>query len=102
MPNESDPQESRREGIGLYRALENRKRRIGEQEGRALEKLGHAIDYLIDEFVFEYNNVPEWCRRGRIESIQILMSVNRQIYFSCPEVPTLRNRILAILRPIRG
>lgn len=88
------------EGVSLYRALANRPRRISPEAGHALERLGHAIEYLIDEFLFEFEETsPSW-RSGRIESIQILMAINRQIYFDCPEMPRLKDRILALLRPV--
>jgi hypothetical protein len=68
---------------------------MSPEQGRAVEMLGHAIDYLCDEFALE-------CLRARvheivgmhpqIEAIQMLKERNRQIYLSCPEVPTLRER----------
>jgi len=60
------------------------------ESGKALEVLGHAIEYLVDEFLFEYEDALLSRRSGRIEAIQLLMSVNRQIYFECPIVSSLK------------
>jgi hypothetical protein len=32
-----------------------------------------------------------------VQAVQLLMAVNRQVYFSCPEVPTLGERCRAML-----
>ena len=73
------------------------RRHISPQAGRALEILGHAIEYLTDELVLQLPNKPPSHRDGRIEAISLLMSVNRQIYLACPEAPRLRDRILGFL-----
>lgn len=75
------------------------RRRISPQAGMALEKLGHAIEYLTDEFTHQ-EGAPAFRRDGRIEAIQLLMSLNRQIYYECPEVPTLRGRLSAFLHQL--
>jgi hypothetical protein len=67
-----------------------RRRRISPQAGRALEILGHAIEYLADEYAHEADGLSS--HDGRLEAMQLLMSVNRQIYFACPEVPTMMAR----------
>lgn len=72
-----------------------RRRRISPQAGQALEILGHAIEYLADEFVHEGREIP--ARNGRLQAVQLLMAVNRQVYFECPEVPTLGERCRALL-----
>lgn len=71
-----------------------RHRRISPQAGRALEILGHAIDYLIDEYIERGGRF----RRGdpELEAIYLLMATNRGIYFECPEVPTLAERCLRL------
>jgi hypothetical protein len=74
----------------------NRRRRITPQAGRALEVLGHAIEYLTDEFVHEgtsFSAVNE-----QIQAVQLLMALNRKVYFECPEVPSFGERCRAILR----
>jgi len=32
-----------------------------------------------------------------LEAVRILMALNRQVYFECPEVPTLRERCRTLL-----
>ena len=75
--------------------LVSRRRRIDYQSGRALEILGHAIEYLTDEFV--QGGALLSADRSQLEAVQLLMSVNRQIYFQCPEVPTLGERLAALI-----
>lgn len=72
------------------------RRRITPEVGRGLEKLGHALAYLEDEFVF--NNRWEVSEdSGRIEAIQLLASINRELYLKCGVEPTLRDRVGRLL-----
>lgn len=73
------------------------RRRLSPEAGRALEILGHAIDYLMDEF---WRDQPEdpMDRQGRVQAIQLLMATNRGVYYSCPEIPTLADRVAAFFR----
>ena len=73
----------------------HRRRRIVPHSGHALEILGHAIDYLTDEFVHEGGSFS--ASDPRVEAIQLLMALNRQIYFACPEIPTFGERLRAWL-----
>jgi hypothetical protein len=72
------------------RVQSNRPRRITPQAGRALEILGHAIEYLTDEFV--HQGIAMSPGNPQLEAVQLLMSLNRQVYFECPETPTLSQR----------
>ena len=72
-----------------------RRRRISSDAGHALEILGHAIEYLSDEYVHAGRSFS--ARDGQVEAVQLLMAVNRQIYFACPEVPTLAERWRSLL-----
>jgi hypothetical protein len=67
-----------------------RRRRITPQAGHALEILGHAIEYLADEIVHEGLSLS--ADNGRVTAVQLLMLLNRQVYFECPVVPTFRER----------
>ena len=80
------------EGI---RAGANQRRRIDPKAGHALEILGHAIEYLADEFVHEGGSFSP--RDGRLEGVRLLMALNRQIYFECPVVPSLSQRLLVFV-----
>jgi hypothetical protein len=68
-----------------------RRRRISPQAGQALEILGHAIEYLSDEYVNEGGLFA--AHDPRVEAIQMLMARNREVYFGCPEQPTLGERL---------
>jgi len=72
-----------------------RRRRVDQQSGRALEILGHAIEYLTDEFI--HQGAAFSSKDAQVQAVQLLMALNRQVYFSCPEVPTLGERCRAIL-----
>lgn len=70
------------------------RRRVSPVSGRALEILGHAIEYLADEYVLKA------ARTGtlnpddpRIDAMYILMSLNREVYYACPEVEPALPRI---------
>ncbi|HWG19733.1 MAG TPA: hypothetical protein VG225_04320 [Terracidiphilus sp.] len=76
-----------------------RRRRVSPEAGHALEKLGHAIEYLSDEFVHEDGSLAGR-QDDRLEAIELLMSLNRQVYFECPEIPSLRERFKALLQRV--
>jgi len=81
------------------RSVQNRRRRISPEAGRALEMLGHAIEYLADEFalVCRTRGATEARKHGSVVAIEMLMAKNREIYFSCPEVPTLLDKLRGAL-----
>lgn len=70
-----------------------RRRRITQQSGRALEILGHAIEYLADEYAHDGFAAKD--HAGRLEAIQLLIRVNRDIYFACPAVERWGERFLS-------
>ena len=70
------------------------RRRIPPVSGHPLEKLGHAIEYLTDEYL--HDGCPKGQNSPRVEAIQLLMAANRGIYFECPVVPSLSERIRAL------
>jgi len=72
-----------------------RRRKISPQAGRALEILGHAIEYLADEFVYAGGSFS--ARDPQVEAVQLLMGLNREIYFDCPEVPSFADRFRGLL-----
>ena len=82
--------------VPTSRVRSNRRRRITPQAGRALELLAHAIEYLTDEFV--HQGLTFSAKTEQLEAVQILMALNRQVYFECPEVPTFGERCRALLR----
>lgn len=74
----------------------NRRRRIDPASGRALEILGHAIEYLTDELV--QNGETAAASNPQVKAVQLLMALNRQVYFACPEVKTLGDRCRSLFR----
>jgi hypothetical protein len=74
------------------------RRRTTPEAGFALEILGHAIEYLADEYVHEAGLLPS-VHKGdpRVEAIQLLMAANRQVYFACPVAPSLYQRVVGRL-----
>jgi hypothetical protein len=73
----------------------NRRRRISPRAGHALEILGHAIEYLTDEFVHSGASLSS--SNSQLEAVQLLMARNREVYFECPEIPSLGERYRAFL-----
>jgi hypothetical protein len=73
-----------------------KRRRITPRAGHALEKLGHAIEYLTDEFLYE--NTAFSASSSQLEAVQLLMALNRAVYYECPEVPSFGERWRSILR----
>ena len=76
--------------------VQPRSRRITPEAGHALEILGHAIEYLQDELTREGSDIG--VNGGQVQAIQLLMSVNRQVYFQCPEILHLTDRIASFFR----
>ena len=60
----------------------------------------HAIDYLIDES--EEDGSATDAAKGRAKAVGLLMAINRQIYFECPEVPTIGDSWHSFLRSHGG
>jgi hypothetical protein len=65
------------------------RRRPDMQQGRALEMLGHAIEYLIDSHMFLVN---EPHARTEVEAVQILSRCSREVFATCAEVVPVHQR----------
>jgi hypothetical protein len=78
----------------------NRRRYIPPQAGRALEILGHAIEYLTDEYLRDAKQVS--AHDPNVQAVQILMAFNREIYYSCPLQPTFTERLRYSSTSLRG
>ncbi len=74
-----------------------RHRRISPEAGRALEILGHAIEYLTDEFIYAGGSFS--ADDPQVKAVELLLSLNREIYFACPEVPSFADRLRALMHP---
>ena len=75
-------------------AQAGRARYINPQAGRALELLGHAIEYLIDEYINQRNQLSS--TDPEMAAIGLLMARNREIYYACPVVPTMGERMRSL------
>jgi hypothetical protein len=70
------------------------RRRLSPEGGRALEILGHAIEYLADEYAIDPGDKgPLGNIDPRIEAIQVLKALNRAIYFSGTEIQPAFGRL---------
>lgn len=72
-----------------------RRRTISPEAGRAIEILGHAIEYLTDEFLHA-GGFPA-SRDPQVEAVQLLMALNREVYMACPEAPSLAARFRSLI-----
>jgi hypothetical protein len=71
------------------------RRRTTPEAGFALEVLGHAIEYLADEYAREAGSLSSiHSQDPRVEAMQLLMAANRQVYYACPLVPSLYDRFV--------
>ncbi len=80
-----------------------RPRKLSPEAGRGIGMLAHAIEYLAHEFSLECMNAgvkQSSVAQPEIIAIELMMELNRQIYFSCPELPPLSERIRAGFRSL--
>jgi hypothetical protein len=59
------------------------RRRPTPAQGRALELLGHAIEYLEDELLVGLDRPLPWTQ-GQLAAIDRLKQASRSVYFDCP------------------
>jgi hypothetical protein len=70
------------------------RRQLSRESARALETLGHAIEYLADEYAVDpVGKGPLGSADPRVEAIQVLKALNRAIYFSGTEVQPAFRRV---------
>jgi hypothetical protein len=69
------------------------RRQLSRESSRALEILGHAIEYLADEYAVDRaDKGPLGNADPRVEAIQVLKALNRAIYYSGSEVQPVFRR----------
>ena len=66
------------------------RRRANFQQGRALEILSHAVEYLTDSHMY---GIEEPVTPADSEATLILMSLSRSVFSECPEVVSLTQRL---------
>jgi hypothetical protein len=76
--------------------LSRPRRLITPEVGRALERLGHAIEYLTDELVHEGNSKPG--ANHQLEAVQVMIALRRQVYLETPEVSPFGSRCRVFLK----
>jgi hypothetical protein len=70
------------------------RRRLSRESAQGLEILGHAIEYLADEYAVDpADKGPLGNADPRIAAMQTLKSLNRAVYFSGAEVQPVWQRI---------
>jgi hypothetical protein len=72
------------------------RRRIDPRTGLALVVLGHAIEHLADQFVYDAGTGKP--HRAQLDAIRLLLSRNRDLYLACPEVPTFWQGLRSLFR----
>jgi len=77
--------------------MDDRPRYINPEAGHALEILSHAIEYLSHEFVHGGEETVN-PHDPQLEAILLLMSLNSQVYYSCPVIPTFSECLRAFFR----
>jgi hypothetical protein len=68
-----------------------RLRRPTATQGRAIEILGHAIEYLVDS---RLASADEFCSPAAQEAIQLLSRANREVYLAAPEMTSGGGRVM--------
>lgn len=68
-----------------------RLRRPTATQGRAIELLGHAIEYLVDS---RLASADEFCSPAAQEAIHLLSRANREVYLAAPEVKSSGGRVM--------
>ena len=74
----------------VAKAIPQPRRRIGPERGRALEKLRHAIEYLVDEHVNDLDS-PD-ASIDRLAAVELLMGLLKQVYTEAPVIQPLNER----------
>ena len=66
------------------------RRRPTREQGRSLELLGHAIEYLVDS---DLNGLAAIPSTEVSQAAQVLMRLSRQVFAECSEVVSLRRKL---------
>lgn len=65
------------------------RRRCNEYQGRALEKLGHAVEYLVDS---RMAMIGEPATKCDADALDILMRLSRCVFSECTEIVPVGQR----------
>jgi hypothetical protein len=83
----ADPVTARRAPRSTGHAI---RRHPTPEQGRALEKLGHAIEYLIDSRLYAPSSLPIEANQ---QASQLLMRLSRELFADCPEIVPAGRRL---------
>jgi hypothetical protein len=70
------------------------RRRGTKQQGRALEALGHAVEYMMDSRLLLAASNP----RADAEAVRLLTQASRAVFAECPEILPRRERLIRWVR----
>ncbi|MDR3410350.1 MAG: hypothetical protein P4L87_05285 [Formivibrio sp.] len=73
------------------------RRRPNREQGIALEKLGHAIEYLIDSSMARCEGVAMDAQSPEFEAARIMMRLNCEVFADCEPVVPIHKRICRAL-----
>jgi hypothetical protein len=81
--------------VSTVRVRANRRRRITPQAGSraGTPRPCHRIPYRR----VRASGLEVFLKNEQLEAVQLLMALNRQVYFECPEVPTFGERCRMLL-----
>ena len=75
------------------------RRRGNAAQGRALETLGHAIEYLTDSRIHLVRKHADNARQlAEGDAASILMQASSAVFLSCPQVVSLWDRLRSLYR----
>ena len=80
---------------GTPRRKDAVRRRPTPQQGRALEILGHAVEYLVDSRLHLHRGVAQ---SSDELAVQLLMRLNREVFADCPQIVPVHLRLRRWLR----
>lgn len=66
------------------------RRRPTQEQGRALEMLGHAIDYVVDQ---QLTAPDRTSALNDQDAIRLLSWCSREVFAGCPEIGSVSNRL---------
>ena len=66
------------------------RRRANQTQGQALEKLGHAVEYLVDS---RMRLIHEPSTKADAEALDILMRLSRCVFSECEEIVPVGQRL---------
>ena len=69
------------------------RRRPSREQGMALEKLGHAFEYLVDSAMARTEGLSTDPHSPEFAAVHIMMKLNCSIFDECEEIRPIRERI---------